>query len=205
MTDIGYRELGRMIQINRDFAEVDQSQLEKLRGEPLNKHVWTREEGIQLFNDTAMRIGLHPLKDPKGYMYLEDNIQNYIKDRYAETYEAAYDAIEAGQMYGTTYAVDAVLDKLDGTVRRDVSKGLPKGVLYSELKYTPITPEVKQWVEPFVRNRLAVTLTHSVSRSFEAGTKELRIQQFEQSQQALGEQLALAIKGGKEQVATWEM
>lgn len=187
---ITYKDIGKAIQIEKNHAHVNRQAMTELRGEPWLNAYLTREQAIILFNDTAERNGLSPMKDPKGYMVLKNNLQEYIKDTYDAIYGEYYEHAEDGTGVGTTYALGAILDSLDKTVRKDISGSLPKGILYSELRFTPVSGEMQSIVQDLVMARAAITLTRSESRKYEKDALEKAVYKFQVQQQRFGDQIA---------------
>lgn len=175
---VHYKDIGKLIQIERNHAHVDVQALQAMRGDDYHQSYITKDQAIQLFNDTAEKVGLQPMRDPKGYMTLDDNLMSAIKDYYDEVYQDAYDAIENGQGYGTTYAVGYILDNFDKVVRKDVTSCLPKGVNYGDLRFMKTTPEMEPILQDMANARLEVTITKSISRQFDQGAVEKSVQKF---------------------------
>ena len=153
-------------------------------------HIVSKDEGISLFNQAAETVGLNPLRDPKGYMALDNNVYEVIKDTYADKYEEALDHIEGGFGFGTTYAVESVLNKLDAEVRSNVKEHLPKGVNYSDLRFIAATPEMEDVIDRFATKRVEMTLMKSISRSIEQERFDKTVNEYHAYGNKLGEMLS---------------
>ena len=73
---MSYKDIGQRLQIEGDICHNN-----------LDGGILYREAGIARFNEEAAKEGLNPLKDPKGYMTLDNNVYQAIQD----TYELIYD------------------------------------------------------------------------------------------------------------------
>ena len=93
---VTHKDIGRCLQIEENMCHVNQDGLSQLVGLEIPHHVVSRDEGVELFNSAAKAAGLNELRDPKGYMALDDNVYEAIKDTYAEMYEDALQEIEDG-------------------------------------------------------------------------------------------------------------
>lgn len=175
-----YKTIGRQLQIERNLCH------NQLDGGTLS-----REEGIQRFNQEAQAQGLKPLRDPSGYMVLENNVYQAIKDTYEAKYDERAQLIEDGFSMGTTYAMDYILDHLDSTVRKDSKRFTPEGMTYGDLRFIRNTPEIQQAIDVMVDKRVEMTLMYSISRSIEDENFRLTFTQFAQA----GKQVAQAVCG----------
>lgn len=152
---------------------VDTQAYENVVGQPwTGPSYMTKEEGAEAFNQTVGQFGLAPLKDPKGYMTLDDNIYDGVKAVFADVYETTLDRIEQGFMTGTTYAVQAVINKMDAVVRDAMKDAYPDDLKYTDLRHIPMTDEVDQKAEGLAECRRNMTLIRSIKRSFEADALE---------------------------------
>lgn len=188
---VHYKEIGRCLQIEQSLCHVNAPELNKLIGNELTQdHIVSKDEGISLFNQAAETVGLNPLRDPKGYMALDNNVYEVIKDTYADKYEEALDNIEGGFGFGTTYAVESVLNKLDAEVRSNVKEHLPKGVNYSDLRFIAATPELEDVIDRFATKRVEMTLMKSISRSIEQERFDKTVNEYHAYGNKLGEMLS---------------
>lgn len=183
-----YKTIGRMLQIERTWChnQLDQS-------------IISREEGIQRFNQEAQAQGLKPLRDPVGYMVLDDNVYQAIKDTYEAKYDERAQLIEDGFSMGTTYAMDYILDHLDSTVRKDSKRFTPEGMTYGDLRFIRNTPEIQSVIDQMVDRRVEMTLKYSISRSVEDESFRMTFTQFVQC----GKQLAQTIDDTQSQSQTF--
>lgn len=172
-----YQQIGESIRLERlptgaFVAHVDQESLDKLRTSPAPFSTITKESAIELFNETCSMNGAKHLFDPSGYMVPENNAYQALKDTYIDKYETALGQMDQGMMHGSPYAMEAVLDKINSVVRKDISPHLPKGMKYGDLRFTKQTPELQTIMDKFVGKRVALTQSHSIRRSVEATTIE---------------------------------
>jgi len=190
-----YKTIGQALQIERDRVHVDDAFLtEQGVSAPANP---TREEGIILFNQIAEENDLDPLRDPLGYMALDDNVYSYLQTAYKEKYEEAADKIDSGLMRGGSYNMRAILSNRPQTIRKDIGGLLPKDLKYSECRFIKATPEIKEAVDGFVDTRVQITHAYGIRRSIEKDT-------FDRLQDELskkGQTLATHLTGNVEKKA----
>lgn len=125
----------------------------------------TCEEGIALFNRMSEIRHVMPLRDPLGYMTLDDNVYNYIKDQYAFQYDDTIQNIDAGFINGNGRGCEAILDKLDATVRKNICEFcLPDAMNYQQLRYVKVTPDLQNAVDNFVKQRVIKTVNFEKKR-----------------------------------------
>lgn len=126
----------------------------------------TREGGVALFNQMSETLHVMPLRDPMGYMKLNDNTYDYIKGQYEFQYNDAIDNIDAGFINGNGRGCEAVLDKLDSTVRKNIREYcLPDGMNYQDLRHVGMTDELEEAVNGFVKQRVTKTINFEKKRS----------------------------------------
>lgn len=178
---LDYKTIGHALQVEGDKVHVDQAFFDE-QGIAVSDNL-SREEGVRVFNDVAEQNGLNLLRDPLGYMKLDDNLYDNIHDQYTDAYEDAIDKVNNQIIGGGAYGMEAVLDKLNKTTRHDFSKVLPKEMKYSDLRFVKATDGMKETVGQMAKTRVQMTYAHGMSRSVEEGTKE-RLQQ-EYSRQGL--------------------
>lgn len=137
------------------------------------------EEGVALFNQMSAARQVMPLRDPLGYMTLNDNLYDYIKDQYTFQYEDMIDNIDAGFINGNGRGCEAVLDKLDATVRKNIREYcLPDGVHYQSLRHVEVTDDLRSAVDEFVKNRVTKTVDFERKRSHSKESLERDHQKF---------------------------
>lgn len=154
----------------------------------------TREQGIALFNQMSEARHVMPLRDPMGYMTLENNLYNYIKDQYEFQYDDTIQNIEAGFINGNGRGCEAVLDKLDATVRKNVREYcLPEGVLYQDLRHVDATPELQGAVNDFVKQRVTKTVDFEKKRSHSPESLAKDHEKFLAAAEELKEQIGNAV------------
>lgn len=154
----------------------------------------TREQGIALFNRMSEARHVMPLRDPMGYMTLDGNLYDYIKEQYEFQYEDTIEAIDNGFINGNGRGCEAVLDKLDATVRKNIREYcLPDGVNYQDLRYVSATPELKTAVDEFVKQRVTKTVNFEKKRSHSAESLQKDHEKFLKAGDALKEQIGNAV------------
>ena len=165
------RQVGENILIQGDFAHID---IDGLAGYGVQapSELVSKGEAVDLFNEAAKNQGVPPLYDPNGYMTLDDNVYDYIKEAYADEFEDTLDKIEKQYSFGSPYAMEAILDKLDKFVRRDVAKLMPPGIKYHELRFIDATDDICDIVDDFAKTRVQFTQAWSVRRSVDKSTLE---------------------------------
>lgn len=151
-------------------AHADCDKIKQLIGIELDPDkTLSGEEGVALFNRMSRRLCVMPLRDPLGYMTLNNNLYTYIKNQYVFQYEDTIDAIDAGFINGNGRGCEAVLDKIDSTVRKNMREFcLPEGVSYLDLRHTACTPELTSAVDAFVKQRVTKTVNFEKKRSHSA-------------------------------------
>lgn len=173
-----YAEIGQKLQIERDWCH-----------NAFSGQLVTRQEGIDTFNEMAQAQGLSPLRDPIGYMCLDNNVYQAIKDTYTEKYDNKAYEVEQGLSMGTTYALDYVLDNLDRFVRKDSKLFLPEDVSYGELRFISNTPEIQDAVDKMVDKRILMTLKASIRRSVTDDDFIRTFSQFKESATQVGNRI----------------
>lgn len=154
---MGYKEIGKQLQIERQFCH-----------NTFDGNTISRESGIQRFNEEAQKQGLKPLRDPQGYMTLDHNVYQAIKQTYEDKYDEKAQEIEDGySIIQSTYAIDAVLDKLDAVIRKDSKRFVPEDMVYGDLRFIRNTPEIQERIDRMVDKRVDLTLKYQISRSID--------------------------------------
>lgn len=162
-----FREgLGKGFRTEGSYTHLDPDQLAKY-GFETDKYLVTREEATNIFNQISEKEGVAPLRDATGYMPLEGNVYEYLKDAYGAVYNDALDNIEADMLRGSSYAVEAILNDLEAKVRKDSKKLVPESTKYSELRYVAATDDIADTIDRFVKTRCDYTLKWSIRRSVE--------------------------------------
>ncbi len=195
--DKGVRgELAGMIQMElkegKWTAYVDREAVAKTTGISAQSEL-TRSEGVALFNRMSETKNVMPLRDPMGYMTLEGNLYDYIKEQYEFQYEDTIDAIDSGFINGNGRGCEAVLDKLDATVRKNIREYcLPEGVNYQDLRYVEATPELQESVNAFVKQRVTKTVNFEKKRSHSPESLAKDHEKFINAAEALKEKISEA-------------
>lgn len=167
--DKGVRnQLAGLIQLElkegRWTAHVDTISVKDITGID-SKSVLTLSEGVALFNRMSEARHVMPLRDPLGYMTLKDNLYDHIKEQYASQYEDMIDNIDAGFINGNGRGCEAILNKLDATVRKNIREYcLPDGVNYQHLRNIAPTDELMGAVNEFVKQRVVKTVNFEKKR-----------------------------------------
>lgn len=187
--------LGKSLQIERKadggwLTHVDRDSLSKDFNTELDSFILSKAGGIETFNRVSESFDLPPLRDPTGYMTLDDNVQSYLKNSYLDTYEEALDNIDAYIVDGTGYGVEAVLDKVDSVIRKDMRSHLPEGMLYGDLRFVKATVEHKEAIDNLSSARLSKTLAYEKKRSYEKSSLERIDLRFEEAGENLKYQLS---------------
>lgn len=168
--NMDYKTIGKALQIEGFSTHVD-AKFANEQGVTVPENP-TRVDGIKLFNEIAKKNELNPLNDPIGYMVLDDNLYNYVRDRYHDKYSETVTMVDNGLMSGGSYALNAVLDKLPSYIRKDMSPFMPEGLKYSDMRFIKPTENMKNCVNDYVDTRVRLTHLYSMRRSVEAATFE---------------------------------
>ncbi len=172
-------------------AHVDQDGVRKMTGIETEPEL-TREEGVALFNRMMETLHVMPLRDPMGYLTLHDNLYNYIKDQYDFQYDDMIQNIDAGFINGNGRGCEAVLDKLDSVVRKNIREYcLPDGINYQDLRFMKTTPELESSVNAFVKQRVTKTVNYEKKRSHSAESLAKDHEKFLAAGEALKDQIGL--------------
>lgn len=163
-----YKEIGKHIKLVRNGVSADEEFLKSYDVELPDGA--TRLDGINAFNIVAEKEGLHPLVDPKGYMTLDNSVYKALHDTYEKKYTDTAALIDAGVMLGGSYGMKAVLDKLNPVIRHDITKVLPRGTAYSDLRFIEVDDKLQRTIDKFVDERVQLTYSHGIKRSVEADT-----------------------------------
>lgn len=170
-------------------AHVDASAVAQMTG-IATKSELSREEGVALFNRMSEARNVMPLRDPMGYMTLDGNMYDYIKEQYDFQYNDTITAIDNGFINGNGRGCEAILDKLDHTVRKNIREYcLPEGINYQDLRHIQTTPELETAVNGFVKQRVTQTVNFEKKRSHSKESLEKDKEKF----LAAGENLKLKI------------
>lgn len=123
------------------------------------------EEARVVFNRMSERFGAKPLREPWGYMALEDSFYNVMKDTYADFYDEHLEKIENGMGLGSPRAFEAVLDTLDKRVLKDMKSFEGDQFVYGDLRFLPVTDTLQEQLDDFVKTRVLFSAAHSIKRS----------------------------------------
>lgn len=165
-----YKTIGKAMQIEGNHAVLDKDFLEvqgiKVEGD-LN-----RSETVALFNKVAVQNNLFPVKDPMGYLKLDNNLHDAILEIYKDKYEESIKKIDAGYIAGGKKSMEGVLNKLPAITRRDMKDYLPEGATQGDLNYIKATPEMKKAVGEYAESRTQLTYLKNIRRSVDDSTFE---------------------------------
>lgn len=189
-----FRErLGRSIQLEKKddswLAHIDKDTLQEDFNVSLNAHITSKDKAVYVYNHISEKRGIEPLRDPTGYMTLDDNVQKRLKQTYRDKYENTLDDIDDNIIDGTGYGVESVLDKLDSTIRKDVKEYLPDDTTYGDLRFIQPTEEHQKSIDKFVNTRMSKTLAYEKKRSYEPEAMERIDNKFKDAGQGLKESL----------------
>ena len=183
------KDIGQAFTLHGNYVHVDLDKLAQYNTDEFRELI-TKDEAINLFNSISEANGAKPLLDPRGYFKpLENNIYDYIKDAYRDEFEEQLDNIEQGYSYGTTYALEAILDKLDSKVAKDIRRFVPENMKYNELRFVEATDEVCDLVDAFAKTRVQYTQSYSIRRSVDKSRLDALLDRL----QNLGHELTNAI------------
>lgn len=168
-----YAEIGSALQIEQEFCHANKAYCEGfiediervIPDDPNDENsIISREDGIKVFNRLCEFEQIKPLQSPIGYMTLDGNVYDKVKEAYDSKYQNAIKLSDAGQLRGSIYAIESVAGKIDKVTRNDMSEALPKGINWSELRFVRATPEMEQNINKMAHHRLQMTLTNSIRR-----------------------------------------
>lgn len=170
-------------------AHVDTSAVAAMTGITAKPEL-SREEGVALFNQISAARKVMPLRDPMGYMTREGNLYDYIKNQYDFQYNDTIENIDNGYINGNGRGCEAILDKLDATVRKNIREYcLPDGVNYQDLRHIEATPDLQKAADNFVKQRVTQTVNFERKRSHSKESLEKDKEKF----LAAGDNLKLKI------------
>ena len=116
-----------------------------------------------------------------------------MKDQYEFQYEDTIQNIDAGFINGNGRGCEAVLDKLDATVRKNMREYcLPEGVNYQDIRHVAVTPDLKNAANEFVRQRVTKTVDFERKRSHSPESLARDHAKFLAAGEALKEQISIA-------------
>lgn len=191
MSEMDYKEIGRLIQIEQDKAHIATSLIDDYKLD-LPTEV-SRIQGIALFNDVAEENGLDRLPDPLGYMKLDNNVYDRLHDEYRDQYQLAADMADDGVRRGGSYGMKAVLNKINPTIRKDMKPYLPDDMKYTDLRFIETSPEMEKPIKDFVKERVALTYAWGIRRSVDESTMERIETNMDKAGKQLNQSLNVAI------------
>lgn len=188
-----YESLRGVIQMEHKngawLSYVDTDRVKELTGIE-SEHVLSTQNGYALFNRMAEKLHASPLHDPSGYMALKGNMYEFIHTEYRNQYENMLQAIDNQMVDGSGYSVEAVLNNLQATVRKNITQNcLPDGEFFGNLRFVKATDERKDAVRNFVKCRVSKTLTYEKKRSYEPAAIERTNKKYEEAAERLKESL----------------
>lgn len=158
------QDIGSYIQIEGNFGHVNTAGLKEAFNHEASSELMTRQEAFDLFNKVSEEQGLKPLRDPKGYMPVEDNVYDYLREAYEEKFSEQLERIHAGQSIGSPYAIQNTLDNLNERVARDTKRLVPQGMAHTELKHLAMSDELEKKINMFVNQRILYSASYSIRR-----------------------------------------
>lgn len=190
------KELGQAFTLHGNYVHVDLGKLANYDTDEYRDLI-TKDEAIALFNKVSEANGVPTLQDPRGYFKpLENNIYDYLKDAYQDEFEEQLDNIEQGYSYGTTYALEAVLDKLDKKVAKDIRRFVPENMKYNELRFVEVTDDVCDVIDEFAKTRVQYSQVYSIRRSVDKKRLDALLDKLQNLghdlTNAIGESIALS-------------
>lgn len=186
-----YKTIGQNIQIKGNKGKINPIFVQNEGFEmPQNP---TRIQAIELFNDIAEENGLNRLRDPLGYMKLDNNMYDAIHETYKAKYQQTADMIDNGLMTGGSYGMKAVLNKLNPTVRKDMKTFMPQGVKYSELRFIENTPQSQELIDKYVAERVRLTYSWGIKRSVEKSTFDSILNNMQETGKQLTHQINIGL------------
>lgn len=188
-----YSDIGRALQIEGANTNVDVDFV-KQQGVDVPENP-SRNDGIVMFNAIAEKNNLKPLRDPMGYMKLDDNLYDTIHTVYQREYDKTIDMVDNGLMPGGSYGLVAVKNKLAQNIRHDMSPFMPENFKYSDLRFVKSTPDMVRSVEDYVGARVQLTHLHSIRRSVEASTFENIHQKMDMSGEGIKDKIEKVLIG----------
>ena len=176
------QELGACIRVEYTgdvwISHINTEQLNTVFGVTDIPTKLSKHEGVELFNNISKTHHVEPLRDPIGYMRIENNMYDYIHQTYYEKYDDILQDIHDNIVDGTGYGVQYILDNLSKTIRKDMKDCLPYNMKYSDLSHIHITPERTTAVDKFVKARISKTLVYEKKRGYEQATIDRTDQQL---------------------------
>lgn len=171
-------------------AHVDREAVNVMTGIDVPAPDITREEGIALFNKMSEARSVMPLRNPLGYMTLDNNLYDYIKDQYEFQYEDTIQNIDAGFINGNGHGCEAILENLDATVRKNIREYcLPEGTNYQDLRHIRTTSELCRATDEFVKQRVTKTVNFEKKRDHSRESLQKDHENFLKAAAALSEKI----------------
>lgn len=187
-----YSAIGDKLRYDRGVIEVEED-VRREYGIP--RKIKGKDAAIFTFNQLANHNGLASLRDPMGYMTLKTNAYDYLKSKYEMSYEDMADKADAGEIMGGYQAYDAILDHLNKVVMKDTREFLPKSIKYTDLRFTPVSDEIKSSIDDLVKKRTLLTYSFANSRQFERSRLQEIKQDFEKAGERFGKAVSDSWKG----------
>lgn len=192
-------DLGQCLQVELNYCHVDYDKLEdlgyNLDSLDIEDEMITREDGISLFNQLSEQKGLDPLRNPLGYMKVEDNVYDVLRDLYTEHYEDQLEKIDNGQAMGSPVTMEVILDNLSAKVTKDTRRLIPETMKYQDLYHLAVSDDLEETMTRFVKQRVIYTSSWSIRRSLSKDAldrqRNLLKDRGEDLKKAIGEELQL--------------
>lgn len=161
---MNYRDVGRLVQLKNNSVVVDPDAVEKYNIELRDN--MTHADGIAIFNQIAEANHLMGMKDPRGYMALDNNVYDAVQATYETKYTEAIDRIHQGLGVGGAQSFEAALSKQMKNARHDITPFMPDGLKYSDLHFIANTPAIQSSINDIVNYRLQKTDIYRLNRSY---------------------------------------
>lgn len=183
---MNYQEIGQLLQLDRDRITLAPAIAQRYG---LDTIIDGRENAINAFNTVSEQEGLPPLRDPLGYMVLDNNLLAYVRQSYREHYEQMRDAIESGSLNGGSYGVNSILTKVNPIVRHDLKNIMPPNLQVSDLRFIKVDANLRSKVDEFAACRSKITYVFMNKRSFDATAQKRVHFAFDEAGDSLARQI----------------
>lgn len=168
--------IGGGLQLEKGVVVVNH---EYLDGEiPDDVKYLTKQEGIEKFNEISEGLGIPTLVNPTGYMAVDDNIYDYVKETFRDKYEDKFNKVKNGEELGNAYALEQTISRLDAKennlVTQTMKPFLPANCKFSDLKNVRINDDMADSIDNIADSRIRMTITHALSRKLKDEGKRFK-------------------------------
>ena len=158
--------IGGGLQLEKGVVVVNHEYLDD-EIDPSIKYL-SKEEGIAKFNEISESLGIPTLVNPTGYMAVDDNVYDFVKETFREKYTDKFTKVKEGQELGNAYALEQVISRLDSKennlVTQTMKPFLPANCKFSDLKNIRMNDDMESSINDIVDSRIRMTITHALSR-----------------------------------------